>query len=161
MCCFSLARMATKGRSVQPALLGLMTRIWVTTVTVVHCYTAPMILNRAVTRSTPEELLKCPDLWCAPRCPGRAVGAPPVLSAEPSSSLTVLLHRALQTPLAARRPKPLLVMKPAHACDLYSVRNTRPSLRLDEQRPQCLASWVLGRFHSSHPVSKMPLSTDK
>lgn len=70
----------------------------------------------------PEELLKCPDLWCAPRCPARAAGAPPVLSAEPSSSLTVLLHRALQTPLAALRPKPLLVMKPAHACDLYSVR---------------------------------------
>ena len=122
MCCFSLARMATKGRWVQPALLGLMTRIWVTMVTVVHCYTAPMILSRAVTRSSPEELLKCPDLWCAPRCPGRAVGTPPVLSAEPSSSLTVLLHRALQTPLAARRPKPLLVMKPAHACDLCSVR---------------------------------------
>ena len=88
-------------------------------------------------------------------------GHSPVLSAEPSSSLTVLLHRALQTPLAALRRKPLLVMKLSHACDLYLVTNTPPSLHLEGQRPQCLASWVLGRYHSSYPVSKMPLSTDK
>lgn len=119
MCCFSLARIVTKGRWVQPTLTGLMTRMWVTMVTaVLH----PRFSTGLSPEAPPEELLQCPDLWCAPRCPARAAGAPPVLSAEPSSSLTVLLHRALQTPLAALRPKPLLVMKPARACDLYSVR---------------------------------------
>ena len=74
-------------------------------------------------------------------------GHSPVLSAEPSSSLTVLLHRALQTPLAALRRKPLLVMKLSHACDLYLVTNTPPSLHLEGQRP---VSCIMG-------VGKIPL----